>query len=76
MNIYLIDVEKGTSRPLLPDGILGNIDPSWSPDGRYLAFVSNRSGAPEVWVAAVDGSGLQQLTNAAQYVRFPFWRRP
>jgi len=75
-NIYLIEVDSGTSHPLLSDGILGNIDPAWSPDGRYLAFVSNRSGAPEVWVAAIDGSSLQQLTNAGQYVRFPFWRRP
>lgn len=75
-NIYLIDVDSGSSRPLLPDGILGNIDPAWSPDGRYLAFVSNRSGAPEVWVAAVDGIELRQLTDAGEYVRFPFWRRP
>jgi WD40 repeat protein len=75
-NIYLIDVASGISRPLLPDGILGNIDLAWSPDGRYLAFVSNRSGAPEIWVAAVDGSELRQLTDAGKYVRFPFWRRP
>ena len=25
-------------------------DPNWAPDGRRLAFVSDRSGRPEVWV--------------------------
>lgn len=75
-DIYLIDVASGTTRPLLSDGSLGNIDPAWSPDGRYLAFVSNRSGSSEIWVVSVDGSGLHQLTNAGQYVRFPFWRKP
>jgi dipeptidyl aminopeptidase/acylaminoacyl peptidase len=75
-SIFLVDITNGTIRPLLAEDSFGNIDPSWSPDGRYIIFVSNRSGAPEVWVAAVDGSELRQLTHAGQYVRFPFWRWP
>jgi len=34
----------------------------FSPDGSRIAFASLRSGAPEVWVAERDGSGLQQVT--------------
>jgi len=34
----------------------------FSPDGSRIAFSSLRSGAPEVWVAERDGSGLQQVT--------------
>ena len=34
----------------------------FSPDGSRIAFVSYRSGAPEVWVAGRDGSGLRQIT--------------
>jgi Tol biopolymer transport system component len=34
----------------------------FSPDGSRIAIASLRSGAPEVWVAGRDGSGLQQLT--------------
>ncbi len=31
--------------------------PSLSPDGRQMAFISNRSGVPQVWVASTDGAG-------------------
>jgi Tol biopolymer transport system component len=73
--IYLVDVEAGTSRPLLPKETAGNFDPTWSPDGSQMAFVSTRSGNSEIWVANVDGTNLRQLTNAGQFVRFPYWRR-
>ena len=35
----------------------------FSPDGSRIAFASFRSGAPEIWVAGRDGSGLQQVTT-------------
>jgi Tol biopolymer transport system component len=37
--------------------------PTWSPDGRQIAFGSNRDGSDEVYVINVDGSGLTQLTT-------------
>jgi TolB protein len=70
-----VDVESGDAHPLLKDGIQGNFDPTWSPDGKQIAFVSIRSGAPELWMVNVDGSNLRQLTSAGQTVRFPFWSR-
>lgn len=35
----------------------------WSPDGREIAFMSDRSGDPEVYVARADGGGLRRLTD-------------
>jgi hypothetical protein len=35
--------------------------PTWSPDGGWLAFVSDRDGAWAVWAIRPDGSGLQRL---------------
>jgi len=37
--------------------------PRWSPDGKRLAFHSNRGGAYQIWTIAPDGSGLRQLTR-------------
>jgi len=37
--------------------------PSFSPDGRHIAFVSDRNGAPNLWVANTDGSGARRLSD-------------
>jgi len=39
-----------------------NHSPSFSPDGRSLAFVSDRSGSPEIWLCDGGGQHLRQLT--------------
>jgi tricorn protease len=38
-------------------------DPSWSPDGKWIAFVSDKSGLDEVWMAHEDGTGLKKLSE-------------
>ncbi len=50
-----------------------DLDPTWSPDGSLLAFVSDRSGSPQIYVVGVDGSGLQRLTFAGRYNTGPDW---
>jgi Tol biopolymer transport system component len=40
-----------------------NHSPSFSPDGRTIAFVSDRSGNPEIWLCDTDGQHLRQLTH-------------
>jgi TolB protein len=38
-------------------------DPAWSPDGRKIAFVSNRDGKYGIYVMNADGSGEQRLAQ-------------
>jgi Tol biopolymer transport system component len=47
--------------------------PTWSPDGRRIAFQSNRSGNWDVWIINADGTGLAQLTRHPADDRFPSW---
>jgi Tol biopolymer transport system component/DNA-binding winged helix-turn-helix (wHTH) protein len=47
--------------------------PNLSPDGLQVAFVSNRSGESEIWVAAPDGSNADQLTSLGMTPGFPRW---
>ncbi|MBI2946078.1 MAG: PD40 domain-containing protein [Verrucomicrobia bacterium] len=37
-------------------------EPTWSPDGKWIAFVSDRSGREEVWIADELGHNLKQLS--------------
>ena len=39
-------------------------DPAFSPDGRYLAFISSRSGKSQVWRLRISGGEAEQLTEA------------
>lgn len=48
-------------------------DPSWSPDGRYIAFSSNRNGNFDIFVIRADGTDTRQLTNDTMDERFPRW---
>jgi Tol biopolymer transport system component len=47
--------------------------PSWSPDGRRIAFVSTRSGALEVHVMNADGTDVVQITHSRAFVRDVNW---
>lgn len=48
--------------------------PRYSPDGKRVAFLSDRSGTLEIWVAASDGTGARQVTKlGGPYVGSPHW---
>ena len=50
-----------------------NEDPSWSPDGRFLAFSSNRTGSPHIWMATANGAHQVQLTTGKGGYTNPDW---
>jgi Tol biopolymer transport system component len=49
----------------------GGLSPSWSPDGRQLAFIRERAGRPNVYVVRRKGGGLRRLTRRGGYA--PCW---
>ena len=49
-------------RPLLADPKFRETDPAPSPDGKWLAFQSNRSGSNQIWIMSAQGGQLRQLT--------------
>jgi Tol biopolymer transport system component/DNA-binding winged helix-turn-helix (wHTH) protein len=64
----------GTSLRQLTNDIQRDRMPRWSPDGRRLAFHSDRGGNfDEIWLINSDGSGLQQLTYTSKSAISPVW---
>jgi WD40 repeat protein len=43
-----------------------SFSPQYSPDGRRITFVSDRSGSAEVWIANADGSEARPLTSSGE----------
>lgn len=48
--------------------------PRWSPDGKKIAFTSDRTGNYEIWTIDVDGNNLRQVTfKSKAETSFPIW---
>jgi hypothetical protein len=71
--IVLVDVESGKGYSLTPDQGRGYLDPAWSPDGTWLAFISAQIGEYQLWVANANGSNQHQLLKDQRPIRFPVW---
>jgi TolB protein len=55
-------------------GKINNGLDSWSPDGKQIAFVSNRSGTYEIYVMNANGSGVTQVTRGPESHRATWGR--
>ena len=66
-NIYRIDLPPSGGKPnppvILASSTRIDTQPTVSPDGKRLAFLSFRSGSMEIWACGADGSDVIQLTS-------------
>jgi dipeptidyl aminopeptidase/acylaminoacyl peptidase len=61
-DIWITNTKTGLSRNLT-GGQGNNWSPAWSPDGRYIAFYSDRGGQANVWVCEMPTGKLRQVPN-------------
>jgi TolB protein len=71
-DLYIYDLPTAKITKLT-DNQGKNENPSWSPDGRFVAFCSNRSGRSEIYIMAIDGSGTRKLTEIPDNSYSPSW---
>ncbi len=62
-DIFSIPVAGGTPQQLTAGRGTSNTNPTLSPDGRQIAFVSGRLGRPELYIMDSDGSNVRVLTD-------------
>lgn len=71
-DIYVMNAD-GTGRTRLTTDPADDGLPAWSPDGRRIAFGSDRSGNGDIFVMNADGSSVKRLTADQAVDEWPAW---
>jgi len=61
-DIYVMGIAGGTPRRIT-SGLAYDQQPRFSPDGRRIAFTSDRAGGDNIWVMNADGTGARAITS-------------
>jgi len=61
-DLYTLPIAGGTARRIT-DGPGFDAQPRYSPDGRHITFISDRSGSHNLWVADADGKNARALAT-------------
>ena len=71
-DLYVMNIDGSNQRRLTthPDS---DTTPTWSPGGTQIAFISDRTGKPQIYIINADGSGLRRLPIPDGEVDRPTW---
>jgi Tol biopolymer transport system component len=61
-DLYTMPIEGGTATRIV-GGLSFESQPVYSPDGKSIAFLSDRSGVENLWIANADGSNPRQVSR-------------
>src|SRR5436190_1936109 len=61
-DIYTLPIEGGQAK-LVDGGMAFDSQPKFSPDGKWIAFLSDREGTENIWIMKADGSEPKQVSK-------------
>jgi len=72
-DIYTIPMTGGEAKSLT-SGVAWDMQPRYSPNGKWIAFTSDRAGGDNIWIMNRDGSKPQQVTKETfRLLNEPCW---
>ncbi len=69
-NIFTVPAKNGKTKTLTATSGVHERNAVWSPDGKWIAYISDESGEDEVYVMKPDGSEKTQLTKNSKSYRY------
>ena len=71
-DIWMVNVD-GSNPRRLTGGVGDNQGPTWAPNGRHIAFQSNRNGRWQIFAMLADGAVQESITKAPGEATSPSW---
>jgi len=72
-DLYVMPITGGEARAI-QSGVAWQMQPRYSPDGKWITFTSDQGGGDNVWVAKRDGTGARQVTKESfKLLNSPTW---
>lgn len=74
-DVFTVPAKHGPTRNISKTPAVHERNSKWSPDGKWISFISDKTGEDEIYVAAQDGSGepVQVTTGGETYLYQPYW---
>ena len=74
-DVFTVPAKEGSIRNLTRTPGIREKSVAWSPDGRWIVYVSDRSGEDELYISPQDGMGKeQQITSGYKGFKYaPAW---
>lgn len=61
-DIYAMPITGGKAK-ILSGGVAFDVQPRFSPNGKYISYTSDKSGGDNIWIMDRDGSNKRQITK-------------
>jgi len=71
-HIWMMDIDGKNSRQLT-NGDKSESSPAFSPDGKWISFISSKDGSPNIYLLPSAGGEAKRLTNISTGVSDPLW---